>query len=129
MKRRKIGIGIVGGGLMGRESVSTFARWRALIDVTVEPKLIGVADPNPAALEWFDDGQAFLTPDYRQLLDRDDVEVVYVAVPHNLHEKIYREVLEAGKDLLGEKPFGIDLAAAEQIASAVELTKRFVRCS
>jgi predicted dehydrogenase len=129
VKHRQIGIGIVGGGLMGRESVSTFARWRALIDVTVEPKLIGVADPNPAALEWFDDGQAFLTPDYRQLLDRDDVEVVYVAVPHNLHEKIYREVLEAGKDLLGEKPFGIDLAAAEQIASAVELTKRFVRCS
>src|ERR1700758_3776640 len=73
-------------------------------------KLVGVADLNPAALEWFDDGQTFLTPDYRQLLDRDEVEVVYVAVPHNLHEKIYREVLEAGKDLLAEKPFGIDLA-------------------
>ena len=51
MKHRQIGIGIVGGGLMGRESASAFARWRALIDVTVEPKLIGVADLNPAALE------------------------------------------------------------------------------
>jgi predicted dehydrogenase len=129
VKRRQIGIGIVGGGLMGRESASAFARWRALIDVTVEPKLVGVADLNPAALEWFDDGQTFLTPDYRQLLDRDEVEVVYVAVPHNLHEKIYREVLEAGKDLLAEKPFGIDLAAAAQIASVAESTKRFVRCS
>ena len=114
---------------MGRESASAFARWRALIDVTVEPKLIGVADVNPAALEWFDDGQTFLTPDYRQLLDRNEVEVVYAAVPHNLHEKIYCEVLEAGKDLLGEKPFGIDLAAAAQIASVAESTKRFVRCS
>ena len=129
MKRRQIGIGVVGGGLMGRESASAFARWRALIDVTVEPKLVGVADLNPAALEWFDDGQTFLTPDYRQLLDRDEVEVVYVAVPHNLHEKIYREVLEAGKDLLAEKPFGIDLAAAAQIASVAESTKLFVRCS
>ena len=129
MKRRQIGIGIVGGGLMGRESASALARWRALIDVTVEPMLVGVADLNPAALEWFDDGQTFLTPDYRQLLDRDEVEVVYVAVPHNLHEKIYREVLEAGKDLLAEKPFGIDLAAAAQIASVAESTKRFVRCS
>ena len=92
MKHRQIGIGIVGGGLMGRESASAFARWRALIDVTVEPKLIGVADLNPAALEWFDDGQTFLTPDYRQLLDRDEVEVVYAAVPHNLHKKIYCEV-------------------------------------
>jgi predicted dehydrogenase len=129
VKRRQIGIGIVGGGLMGRESASALARWRALIDVTVEPMLVGVADLKPAALEWSDDGQTFLTPDYRQLLDRDEVEVVHVAVPHNLHEKIYREVLEAGKDLLAEKPFGIDLAAAAQIASVAESTKRFVRCS
>ena len=54
---------------------------------------------------------------------------MYVAVPHNLHAKIYGEVLEARKDLLAEKPFGIDLVAAEQIAAAVQSTKRFVRCS
>jgi predicted dehydrogenase len=55
------------------------------------------------------------------------VDVVYVAVPHNLHEKIYLEVLRAGKDLLAEKPFGIDLAAAEKILGATG--KNFVRCS
>jgi 3-hydroxyacyl-CoA dehydrogenase len=32
VKRRPIGIGIIGGGLMGREIASAFARWRALID-------------------------------------------------------------------------------------------------
>jgi predicted dehydrogenase len=129
MKRRPIGIGIVGGGLMGREIASSFARWRALTDVTVEPRLLGVADVNPAALEWFDDGRTLLTLDYHELLDRIDVEVLYVAVPHNLHAKIYGEVMQAGKDLLAEKPFGIDLAAAEQIASTAQSTKRFVRCS
>ena len=30
--------------------------------------------------------------------------MVYVAVPHNLHETIYLDVLKAGKDLLAEKP-------------------------
>jgi predicted dehydrogenase len=129
MKRKPIKIAIIGGGLMGREIASAFARWRALLDVAVEPQLAGVADLNPAALEWFDDGRTFLTPDYRQLLDRPEVEVLYVAVPHNLHEKIYREALEAGKDLLAEKPFGIDLAAAERIAESAASTKRFVRCS
>jgi predicted dehydrogenase len=129
MKRRPVGIGIVGGGLMGREVASALTRWRALTDVTVEPRLVGVADVNPAALEWFDDGRTLLTLDYRELLDRTEVEVLYVAVPHKLHGKIYGEVLEAGKDLLAEKPFGIDLAAAEQIASTAQSTKRFVRCS
>jgi predicted dehydrogenase len=129
MKRRPVGIGIIGGGLMGRETASAFARWRALTDVTVEPQLVGIADLNPAPLEWFDDGRTFLTRDYRELLNRDEIEILYVAVPHNLHAKIYGEVLEAGKDLLAEKPFGIDLAAAEQIAAAAQSTKRFVRCS
>ena len=80
MKRRPVGIGIIGGGLMGRETASAFARWRALTDVTVEPQLVGVADLNPAALEWFDDGRTFLTRDYRELLDRDEIEILYVAV-------------------------------------------------
>ena len=129
MKRKLVRVGIIGGGLMGREVATAFARWRALLEVSVEPQVIGVADLNPAALEWFDDGRTFLTPDYRRLLDRSDVEVLYVAVPHNLHEKIYCEALEAGKDLLAEKPFGIDLAAAKRIAETVASTKRFVRCS
>jgi predicted dehydrogenase len=54
---------------------------------------------------------------------------VYVAVPHHLHEEIYIKVLRAGKDLLAEKPFGIDLAAAQRIAAVARETGRFVRCS
>ena len=58
-----------------------------------------------------------------------EVDVVYVAVPHNLHEKLYLDVLKAGKDLLAEKPFGIDLKAARAIHEAVKESGRFVRCS
>ena len=36
---KKIGIGIIGGGLMGREMASAFARWCALLDVEVPPEL------------------------------------------------------------------------------------------
>src|SRR5690606_940857 len=54
---------------------------------------------------------------------------VYVAVPHQLHEKIYLDVLAAGKDLLAEKPFGIDLDSARRIRDAAVKSGRFVRCS
>ena len=127
MKRRPVGIGIIGGGLMGRESASAFACWRALTDVTVEPQLVGVADLNPAALEWFDDGRIFLTRDYLELLDRDEIEILYVAVPHNLHAKIYGEVLEAGKDLLAEKPFGTSACRAKSFFSSAESASHFFR--
>ena len=37
---KKVGIGIIGGGLMGREMASAFARWCALTDVEVMPELV-----------------------------------------------------------------------------------------
>jgi predicted dehydrogenase len=126
-----ISIGIIGGGLMGREIASAFARWCALLDVPVRPRLAAVADLNPAALDWFaglPDAPRRMT-DYRELLADPEIEVVYVAVPHHLHERIYLDVLAAGKDLLAEKPFGIDLAAARRLAEAVRNSGRFVRCS
>jgi predicted dehydrogenase len=63
------------------------------------------------------------------MLQSGQVDVVYVAVPHHLHEQIYCDVLDAGLDLLAEKPFGIDLASAERILAKVKSSKRFVRCS
>lgn len=116
---------------MGREMASAFARWCALTEMSVEPKLVAVADPSEAARTWFHElpGVRLITPDYRELLADPEIEVVYVAVPHQLHETLYRAVLEAGKDLLAEKPFGIDLGAARRIAALAASSGRFVRCS
>ena len=44
-----VNIGIIGGGLMGREMASAFARWCALTDVSVRPALVAVADLAVAA--------------------------------------------------------------------------------
>lgn len=63
------------------------------------------------------------------LLNNKEIEVVYVAVPHNLHEQFYIDVLNSGKDLIAEKPFGIDLLGSENIVKKVNETQRFVRCS
>lgn len=116
---------------MGREMASAFMRWCALTDVDVQPELVAVADLVEPVREWFRriPGCAQLTADYHELLANPAVEVVYVAVPHHLHEKIYLDVLAAGKDLLAEKPFGIDLASARNIQAACQASGRFVRCS
>jgi hypothetical protein len=116
---------------MGREMASAFARWCALTVVTVQPNLVAVADLNPATLEWFKiiPTATQFTTDYHELLANSEVEGVYVAVPHHLHEIRYCDVLAAGKDLFAEKPFGIDLASAYGICSVVKCSGRFVGCS
>jgi predicted dehydrogenase len=128
---RTVGVGIIGGGLMGKELASAMARWFVLDGVPDRPELVAVCDTNPAALDWFrrvPTVRTFAT-DHKDLLADPRVEVVYVAIPHHLHERVYINVLEAGKDLLAEKPFGIDRRAAGAIRDAVTRSNRFVRVS
>ena len=116
---------------MGREVASAVSRWCALEDVGVGCEITAVCDLQLSAREWFRKIPTIrlITADSDELLKREDVDAVYVAVPHHLHEKLYSDVLKSGKDLLAEKPFGIDLAAARSIARQASDLKRFVRCS
>jgi predicted dehydrogenase len=124
-------VAVIGAGLMGREVASAFGRWFALLDCPVRPELVAVCDVNAAALDWFRQvpGVVHFDTDHRTLLARPEIDVVYVAVPHHLHEALYLDVLRAGKDLLAEKPFGIDLAAARRIRDEAARLGRFVRVS
>ena len=128
---KTVNVGIIGGGLMGKEVASAFGRWFALNDYPLKVVLTAVCDLNPEALDWYRQipSVELLTTDYKELLQSPRLDVVYVALPHNLHEQYYIEVLEAGKDLLAEKPFGIDLEAAVKIKEKIDETGLFVRCS
>ncbi|MEO7931764.1 MAG: Gfo/Idh/MocA family oxidoreductase [Chthoniobacterales bacterium] len=124
-------IGIIGGGLMGREVASALARWFVLDGFPVKAELTAVCDLVEKQREWFRQIPTIklLTADHHELLASSEVDVVYVAVPHNLHEALYLDVLKAGKDLFAEKPFGINLKSARTIAEAARASGRFVRCS
>lgn len=128
---KSVKIGVIGGGLMGREVASALARWFVLDSFPVRAELVAVCDLAEKQREWFRQipSVQLLTDNYHELLASPEIDVVYVAVPHNLHEQIYLDVLKAGKDLFAEKPFGVDLRAAKNIREAAESSGRFVRCS
>jgi predicted dehydrogenase len=123
-------IGVIGGGLMGREMASAIGRWAALTDAPVRLELTAVCDLVEKVRDWFSavPSVKLLTADHSELL-ASDVDIVYVAVPHHLHEALYLDVLNAGKSLFAEKPFGIDLNAARAIRDTAQELGRFVRCS
>lgn len=130
---KEIRFGIIGLGLMGREFASAAARWLHLEDIGVKPVITAVCDPVESAREWFRRNVATVHDeygDYGEMLERADIDAVYCAVPHHLHEQVYIDVLAAGKHLLGEKPFGIDRAANERINQAIaQKPDLLVRCS
>ncbi len=130
-EQKTVRVGIIGGGLMGREVASALGRWFVLEKFPVRLELTAVCDVQQPVRDWFTRVPTVkhFIADYRELVRRDDIDVIYVAVPHHLHEEIYTHVLAAGKDLFAEKPFGIDLAAARKIREAAIKHGRFVRCS
>jgi predicted dehydrogenase len=118
---------------MGREFASAAARWGHLTADIARPEIIAVADINPANTGWFEKSVATVRhvfTDYQKLLELKEVEVVYAAVPHVLHEKLYTDILKAGKHLIGEKPFGMDKGQNDAILAEVSKHPELVvRCA
>jgi predicted dehydrogenase len=130
MAERTIGVGVIGGGLMGREFASAAARWVHLAPLGARPAVAAVCDVDADTLAWYErlDPLPLLTNDYHAVLAEPSVEAIYCAVPHHLHEEICVAALAAGKHLLAEKPVGIDLPANEAILGAIP-DGLLVRCS
>lgn len=62
---------------------------------------------------------------YEDLVVDPDVDVVYVATPHNAHLGCALLALDAGKHALIEKPLAINVVQAEQIRQAAQRADRF----
>jgi predicted dehydrogenase len=59
--------------------------------------------------------------DYKELVAADDLDVIYVATPHNLHYQGVTLALNAGKHVLVEKPIALNRVQALEM---VELARR-----
>ena len=132
-EKKTVRFAVIGCGLMGKEFACAVARWCQLTKDMPKPVIVGVCDLSEDARKYFTDNfdtVKYSTTDYKELLAADDIDAVYCAVPHNLHKKFYIDIINAGKHLLAEKPFGIDKADNDAILEAIknhpEVT---VRCS
>ncbi|MEM0927501.1 MAG: Gfo/Idh/MocA family oxidoreductase [Planctomycetota bacterium] len=57
---------------------------------------------------------------YAKLLDRDDIDAVYVALPPSMHAELCIEAADRGKHILCEKPFATSVEEANQIQNACD---------
>jgi predicted dehydrogenase len=116
-----IGVGVVGFGWMGQ------AHSRAYRDIPVyfpesgiRPRLLSVADNVPARVELAKANFGFETgtTDWRELIARDDVDVVDITAPNALHQELVEAAAAAGKHIACEKPVGISPDATAAIEAA-----------
>lgn len=72
-------------------------------------------------------GQANTFEDYRDLLDRQDVDAVLIGSPDHWHASMLIDACKAGKDAYCEKPLTLTVEEGRRIVSVVDETKRVVQ--
>jgi predicted dehydrogenase len=106
-------------GLLGAARIAPLA----LIEPARERKdvvLAAVAARDPERARSFADEHGFegVCRDYAELIARSDIDLVYVALPPDLHCHWTIAALRAGKGVLCEKPFAMNAREAQQMVDA-----------
>ncbi|MCK4616574.1 MAG: Gfo/Idh/MocA family oxidoreductase, partial [Pirellulales bacterium] len=115
-------IGMIGYGFMGRAHSNGYNRVKNFFDLEYEPVLQAVAarDTEKAqafATKW---GYQRVENDWRKLVAADDIDVIDICTPNNLHADIAIEAAKHGKAILCEKPLSMNTAEGETMCEAVE---------
>ncbi len=66
--------------------------------------------------------------DYREMLDRPDIDIVNICTPSGLHPEMAIEAMKRGKHVITEKPMAITLDQADAMISASKEYKRKLAC-
>ncbi|WP_157415977.1 Gfo/Idh/MocA family protein [Agromyces allii] len=111
---------MIGAGFMGAAHSQSWRVAPRFFDLPVKPTMQVLAGRDLAAVEqaaekW---GWAEASADWREVIARDDIDLVDIVTPGDTHAEIAIAALEAGKHVLCEKPLSNTVAEAEAMAEA-----------
>lgn len=110
---------VIGVGYLGKFHAEKYAK-------IPEIELIGLVDPlEERAREWADKFGTRAYADYRELLGK--VDAVSVVVPTDQHYSVARAFLEAGSDVLVEKPIAATIREAEDLIATARRCRRILQ--
>jgi predicted dehydrogenase len=113
-----VNVGVVGFGLAGKVFHAPFVR--AVPGLRLVAIARRNAEPDPRY-----SGVRFVSG-VEQLLAIDDIQLVVVATPNELHAPIARECLNAGRHVVIDKPFATSLAEAEELVTLGRQRERII---
>lgn len=120
-----LGVAMIGYAFMGAAHSQGWRNAHRFFDLPVRPaanvlcgRTESAARDAAAKLGW-----ASWTTDWRDVLERDDVQVVDICTPGDSHAEIAIAALEVGKHVLCEKPLANTVAEAEQMVAAADAAR------
>ncbi|PHQ79486.1 MAG: oxidoreductase [Thalassobium sp.] len=118
----EIGIGIIGGGYMGKAHAVAMSAVGAVFNTALRPRLEMICASTAASAERYRTAYAFAraTDDWRVLVNDPKVAAIIIAAPQETHREIALAAFALSKPVFCEKPLGASLAESrEMVAAAV----------
>lgn len=121
-EKKKLSIGLIGSGFMGKAHVFGFATAQKVFDLPFRIDLHTVADitDDAAARAAHEFGFRNATSDWREMLANPEIDVIDITAPNALHKEMALEAIAAGKHVYCEKPLAPLAADAAEMADAAE---------
>ena len=118
----KLGIGIVGGGYMGKAHSVAMSAVGAVFDTALRPQLEMICASSAASAERYRAAYGFArgTDDWRVLVNDPAVEAIVIASPQETHRDIAKAAFALGKPVFCEKPLGASLEDSRAMVAAAE---------
>ncbi len=118
----EIGIGIVGGGYMGKAHSVAMAAVGAVFNTALRPRLEMICASSPESAERYRAAYGFkrATGDWRALVNDPEIEAVVIASPQETHRQFAEAAFALGKPVLCEKPLGASMEDGEAMVAAAE---------
>lgn len=119
---KKLTVALIGYSFMGKAHSQAWRNAARYFDVDAIPVLKVVCGRTEQPLNEFAQrwGWEETTTDWREAVDRDDIDIVDVSTPTALHHDIAVAALNAGKHVFCEKPFALNVRQAEEMLVAAQ---------
>jgi predicted dehydrogenase len=123
MAKKEVGIGLIGYAFMGKAHSNAYRQVEKFFpDIAASPAMRAICGRNEEnvrrAAEAF--GWQGYETDYKELINRDDIDIVDITAPGTNHHIMALEAAKAGKAIFCEKPLGNTLQEAKEMLEAVE---------
>jgi predicted dehydrogenase len=125
MAKKKLNVGMVGYGFMGRTHSNAFSQVGHFFDTGYQPVLKTICARDAEKGKAFADqwGYESSVTDWRRLVDDKSIDLIDIASPNDTHMEIAIAAAEAGKMVMCEKPLGRSAAESRKMVEAVEKAK------
>ena len=112
-------VAAIGYAFMGRAHSQAWRNAAAYFDIPpLEQAVLVGRDARRVAVAAAKLGWSESATEWREVIERDDIDIIDVCLPGHLHEEVVIAALEAGKHVLVEKPMANTVEAAERMAAA-----------